>query len=74
MSSCGAKHKATDLTIQHNIKCTDIFVPEAVLPYIKDCVANHQHLQEAFQFSFAPQLKNSYIEGIFILLLFLNFS
>jgi hypothetical protein len=43
----GAKHKATYLAIRHNKKRTSVFVPEAVLPYVKECVANYQHLQDA---------------------------
>jgi hypothetical protein len=43
----GAKHKATYLAIRYNKKRTSIFVPESVLPYVKECIANHQHLQDA---------------------------
>lgn len=43
----GPKHKATYLAIRHNKKRTSIFVPEHALPYVKECVANHQHLQDA---------------------------
>lgn len=43
----GAKHKATYLAIRHHNKRTSIFVPESALPYVKECIANHQHLQDA---------------------------
>lgn len=43
----GSKHTAVYMAIRHNKKRTSIFVPNEVLPYVKECIANHQHLQEA---------------------------
>jgi hypothetical protein len=35
------------LAIRYGKKRTMIFVPESVLPYVKECIANHQHLLQA---------------------------
>jgi hypothetical protein len=43
----GPKHLATYLSVRQGNKRTMVYVPEEVLPYVKECVANHQHLQEA---------------------------
>lgn len=42
----GPKHSAVYLAIRHDKKRTSVFVPEAALPYVKECVANHQSLQK----------------------------
>jgi hypothetical protein len=43
----GAKHAAVYLAIRHGNKRTSVFVPQSVLPYVQECVANHQHIQQA---------------------------
>jgi hypothetical protein len=43
----GAKHAAVYLAIRHGKKRTSVFVPQSVLPYVQECVANHQHIQQA---------------------------
>lgn len=41
------KHPAVYLAARHNKKRDMLCVPEKILPYVKECVANHQHLQQA---------------------------
>lgn len=43
----GPKHAAVYLAIRHGKKRTSVFVPQSVLPYVQECVANHQHIQQA---------------------------
>jgi hypothetical protein len=43
----GPKHAAVYLAIRDGKKRTSVFVPQAVLPYVKECIANHQHIQQA---------------------------
>ncbi len=43
----GSKHPSTYLSIRSGTKRTMVFVPQAVLPYVKECVANYQQLQLA---------------------------
>jgi len=43
----GPKHSAVYLAIRCDDKRTSVFVPEAVLPYVQECIANHQHLLQA---------------------------
>ena len=43
----GPKHTASYLSIRHDKKRTMIYIPKNVLPYVKECVMNHQHLQDA---------------------------
>jgi len=43
----GPKHSAVYLAIRYGKKRTMMFVPELVLPYVTECIANHQHLLQA---------------------------
>jgi hypothetical protein len=43
----GPKHSATYLAIRQGKKRTMVFVPQSILPYVKECVVNHQHIQQA---------------------------
>lgn len=43
----GPKHSATYLAIRHDKKRATICVPKSVLPYVRECISNHQHLQDA---------------------------
>jgi hypothetical protein len=43
----GPKHSAVYLAIRYGKKRTTVFVPQSVLSYVQECVANHQHLQQA---------------------------
>ena len=43
----GPKHSAVYLAIRYGKKRTMIFVPESVLPYVTECIVNHQHLLQA---------------------------
>jgi hypothetical protein len=43
----GSKHSAVYLAIRYSKKRTSIFIPREVLPYVEECVANHQNLQKA---------------------------
>lgn len=43
----GPKHSAVYLAIRCGDKRTSVFVPDAVLPYVRECIANHQHILQA---------------------------
>jgi hypothetical protein len=43
----GPKHSAAYLAIRYGKRRAMVCVPEALLPYVKECIANHQHLQQA---------------------------
>lgn len=45
----GPKHSATYLSIRQDNKRMMVFVPEKVLPYVKECITNHQNLQKALE-------------------------
>jgi hypothetical protein len=45
----GSKHSAVYLAIRYGKKRTSIFIPREVLPYVEECVANHQHLQKTLE-------------------------
>jgi hypothetical protein len=45
----GPKHAAVYLAIRYGKKRTSIFIPREVLPYVQECVANHQHLQKMLE-------------------------
>lgn len=45
----GPKHAAVYLAIRYGKKRTSVFIPREVLPYVQECVANHQHLQKALE-------------------------
>jgi len=45
----GSKHAAVYLAIRYGKKRTSIFIPREVLPYVQECVTNHQHLQKALE-------------------------
>jgi hypothetical protein len=47
--SKGPKHSAVYLSVRRNEKRDMICVPETVLPYVEECVANHQNLQKTLE-------------------------
>jgi hypothetical protein len=45
----GPKHAAVYLAIRYGKDRTSIFIPREILPYVQECVKNHQQLQKALE-------------------------
>jgi len=45
----GPKHAAVYLAVRYGKKRMSIFIPKEVVPYVQECVTNHQNLQKALE-------------------------